>query len=247
MLSIDAVNVLLRIFKKSLFGRVQTPFELFRNYNWGENEWKEFFFVVLDRSYDTPTEQWNMEIRRELQINLKQEVGRFKEQKKLHKIANKELTHPTHEYSLDRHIVSKVRNLKWNFEEFNVTYKSEKENIRVWKYYLKKLLKEDEDTSMVKPSLTVDINKNQLVEFWDELKLKFMPSKDELERQYILKVMILIYQKHFETLRELRTLPYWLKLLEFPDLKSCHFLLLQFILASLSVKGRDDSIANNNY
>lgn len=137
--------------------------------------------------------------------------------------------------------------MKWNFEEFNVCYKSEKENIRVWKYYLKKLLKDDDNESTLKPSLTIDINKNQLVEFWDELKLKFMPSKDEVEKQYILKVMILIYQKNFEILRELRTLPYWLKLLEFPDLKSCHFLLLQFILASLSVKGKDDSIAVNNY
>ena len=44
--------------------------------------------------------------------------------------------------------------------------------------------------------------------------MKFMPSNNIEERQYILKVLILLYQKHFLFFKELRTLPYWLRLLE---------------------------------
>jgi len=35
----EAVNIILKLFKRSLFKKVQTPLELFTNYNWEETEW----------------------------------------------------------------------------------------------------------------------------------------------------------------------------------------------------------------
>lgn len=51
--------------------------------------------------------------------------------------------------------------------------------------------------------------------------------------------MILLYTKHHTLLKELRTMPYWLKLLELNEYKKSHFLILQFILSALSVPNKE--------
>ena len=51
-------------------------------------------------------------------------------------------------------------------------YKTDKDEIFIWKFYLKKLIDDTES----KPCLRVELNKNQVIDFWDELKLKFMPN-----------------------------------------------------------------------
>ena len=57
--------------------------------------------------------------------------------------------------------------------------------------------------------------------------------------------MLLLYTKNHKTLREVRTLPYWLKLLELEEYKKSRFLILQFILSVLSVPTKE--IASLNY
>ncbi len=55
-----------------------------------------------------------------------------------------------------------------------------------------KLLNEGDEFSGSKPKIEIDIKKT-VVEFWDELKIKFMPSLKQEERVVILKVLILVY------------------------------------------------------
>jgi hypothetical protein len=64
----------------------------------------------------------------------------------------------------------------------------------VWKFYLQKLLNEGNESTGNKAFLTLTIKNNQVIEFWDELKLKFMPSQKKDERRLILKVLILLYK-----------------------------------------------------
>lgn len=66
-----------------------------------------------------------------------------------------------------------------------------------------------------------------------------MTTQDNQEREIILKVMILIYQRNFLVLKEIRTLPYWLKLLTNAEYKKSHVLILQLVLQSLGVSNEE--------
>jgi hypothetical protein len=65
----------------------------------------------------------------------------------------KTISHPALMFNSQQVVVSDVSHLKWNFEEFNVSYSVYQDQFRVWKYYLSKLL----DDKPLKPCLTVEI------------------------------------------------------------------------------------------
>ena len=48
-----------------------------------------------------------------------------------------------------------MNNLRWNYEEFRVNYSIDQQKIKVWKYYLQRLLNEQGD----KPKHEIDIKK----------------------------------------------------------------------------------------
>ena len=51
--------------------------------------------------------------------------------------------------------------------------------------------------------------------------------------------MILLYQKYNDKLKELRTIPYWVKLLEDDQYKDSHFWILQLLLAAITVQDKN--------
>ncbi|CDW89296.1 UNKNOWN [Stylonychia lemnae] len=242
---LDGVNVLLRIFKKSLFLQVETSAELFKNYNWDEYEWSQFFKIIHSGNLDKPEVQWNDGVKQELVQNLKEEVDRFMKEKLKHTYimsdSFRELLHPVHYYDADHQIKSRVKNLKWNYNEFRVNFSVDRKMFRVWKYYLSRLLVENGE----KPKIDLKIQKSKLMIFWDELQQQFMPSESVEEREIILKVMILLYSKNYHIIQEFRTLPYWLRLLRLKEYKRSHFLILQLIITILSVQNQE--IAEINY
>jgi hypothetical protein len=63
---------------------VETPVELFTSLAWQEAEWEEFFSLVTYKKYDTATEQWNDDTRKELKEKLMHELNEFIEAKKIH-------------------------------------------------------------------------------------------------------------------------------------------------------------------
>jgi len=103
-----------------------------------------------------------------------------------------QLTHPTHFFEGKR-ILSKVKNLRWNYEELRLLPFENTNQLRVGKYYLQKLLNEGNEYSNFRPYLTVNIQKLEAIEFWDSLKTKFYPSQSDEERILILKVIIILY------------------------------------------------------
>jgi hypothetical protein len=132
--------------------------------------------------------------------------------------------------------------LKWNHSEFKVEYLCLKDKYMVWKYYLRKLLKEEGLGDRERPSLSVDVK--EPAAFWHELKIKFMSTFDEDEQITILKTMIVLYNHHSKTLKELKSLPYWLRLMEQPSLTHCHFVLMQLMHVALSVSDTESREKN---
>ena len=135
-----------------------------------------------------------------------------------------------------------MQHLKWNYQEYTINYSCEKQLCKVWKYYLTELLVEGEFKSEAnprgtKPTLHRDLQAEHVIDLWDHLTMKFMPSSptnmDKETRRLILKIMILLYQKYSERLGVLKTLPFWLRFLEDPKEHKLHFLALQMVLAAL--------------
>jgi hypothetical protein len=62
--------------------------------------------------------------------------------------------------------------------------------------------------------------------FLDELISKFIASSDANEHEIILMTICILYRKHFERIGPLRSLPFWLKLINLEQNKSRHFLML---------------------
>lgn len=88
---------------------------------------------------------WNDETRSDLKSTLLRELNEFIEAKKIHKSvvdggSSKELVLPNHEFNRDKKVISRWKNLKWNYMEFQVNYGCLSSKYLVWRYYLTKLL-----------------------------------------------------------------------------------------------------------
>ena len=79
--------------------------------------------------------------------------------------------------------------------EFHVKYACLNHKYLVWKYYLTKLLEDKLLDERKRPYLTTIIEKP--INFWNELKIKFMSSYDESEHRIILKTMCTLYNSFF--------------------------------------------------
>ena len=90
------------------------------------------------------------------------------------------------------------QHLKWNFEEFQITFTYKKSKTQIWKYYLQELVLEPKkyDDNMV-PKLHDDFKEEDAKKLWDHLLEVFVPestrNENLAERQLILKCMILLY------------------------------------------------------
>ena len=112
-------NALLnRIFPKPLIKKI----DMGKNSNeWKPETWKEFFHL-LRQEYNTVTEQWNNECRRELKESLRKAAIDYL---KVKYEANGE-------------------KIMWNYEEFKVEYKYLENKCKVGKYYVKDLIKKND-------------------------------------------------------------------------------------------------------
>ena len=113
--------------------------------SWQDQEWEDFLWKITNKNYDSATEQWNDETREELKGKLQSELNEFLEAKKIHKLVinddtKRELVLPNHEFNRAKKVISRCKNLKWNFMEFSVKYNCLNTQFLVWKYYLNKLL-----------------------------------------------------------------------------------------------------------
>lgn len=72
--------------------------------------------------------------------------------------------------------------------------------------------------------------------FWNELLMQFMASMDPKEQKMIIMTMCVVYRQNFEQVMDMKTIPYWLKLIQHPEFTHVHFLLLQLLHVSLTVR-----------
>lgn len=98
-----------------------------------------------------------------------------------------------------------VNNVKWNNEEFEIEYPSLKNLHKVGKYYLAILVNEKPIVPYLIEVITSPIT------FWNELETSFHSDDDTEARIYIVKTLIIMYQKHFQMIKELKSLPFWIK------------------------------------
>lgn len=73
---------------------------------------------------------------------------------------------PNHEYNREKKIVSRAINIRWNYKEFKVEYKSLQGLQQVGKYYLVKLLVENRERQEL-PKFACDISDPK--EFFEDL------------------------------------------------------------------------------
>ena len=110
--------------------------------------------------------------------------------------------------------------IKWNYAEFEVQYdESLKDEYFVGSYYLKKLLKTDTNATSLKAVKDPDV-------FWNQLQVSFMASTDKRKQYQILMTLCQLYKDKWADIGKIKSLGYWMCLMQKQDYAHCHFLLL---------------------
>lgn len=221
-----ACSLLIRLVPKCLLSRISTSQSDISK--WGLPHWEEFF-GVLSQNFNTPTEQWNDACRKELLSKVKNaDEGFFRKRRD---ITEKEITLNNNDINIPE---SKLLSLKWNYEEFSIEYEALRPKFLVWKYYLSCLIRDKEN-----PIITIAIS--QPLRLWNELNTSFISSLDELEKEKILKTLILLYRFHYHHIREINAIPYWVHLLRFEENEILRYLILQLLFCSFT---REENTVN---
>ena len=63
-------------------------------------------------------------------------------------------------------------------------------------------------------------------QFWDQLQVAFMVSVDASEQRKILQTLCQLYKDKWGQIGKIKSLGYWLRLIEKKEYEHCHFLLL---------------------
>ena len=230
----QAVKLMTRMFQKPLFYKVDDADELFKQSSWSRWEWKQFF-TKLSGNYNTATEQWNSKTRNELYDCILKEVDNYIS---VHKefehsrtnSARKSLSFSQNKYP---HISSGAKYLRWNNDEFEVDYPSLRNLCQVGKYYLAILLNEKPIVPYMIEVITDPIK------FWGQLGIRYHCTQSVEEKVLMIKVMINMYQKHYQMIKQMMCLPYWVKLLTKESHPHIHFWVLQLIYNALNVPFED--------
>lgn len=163
-----AVKVVLRMFQKSLFYKVEGADDLFKEYSWTRVEWEQFF-MKIKLNYNTATEQWNKQIRSELEDSILKQIENYVYYQKdlIYSKERTKLEHPVLGFDSNKAVVMVEKSIKWNHQEYEVEYPSLKTLYKVGKYYLSVLLNEKPVVPYLIEIITSPIT------FWNELNTRF--------------------------------------------------------------------------
>lgn len=236
--NIDAVALLRRLIPKSLFRHVNTSTTDITK--WAIIQWEELF-IQLENDYDTPTEQWNLESRKELRVKLLESQEdfyiRWKPLEDSHLSSIIVEIEMAGNLSKSKELALKVLQLRWNYEEFEINYAILEQKLPVGDYYIEELFEEKQN-----PELKIEIiNPSRL---FDELIVKLIASGNFYVKVKVLQTLTLLYKNYYEKIKELTFMPYLIKLLQsyaYPEFK---YLVLQQLYLSLSVPNTQLASAN---
>lgn len=209
--NIENCSLIARMFPRSILRKVDAE----KSYtDWEPAHWKEFF-ALLQNNYNTTTEQWNEECRKELIIKIRATVLSYLQEK----------------YNNGP--------VKWNREEFQVSYTCLEHKCLVDNYYLTELVLSDESQN---PYLKEPVANPQ--RFWSRLIIRFFEETKKEQEKMILAAMILIYGEYSDLIGECEMLPHFVHLL---GRQERHLTLPVVKLVLATVKAEDDKVFKGNY
>ena len=205
----EMIQTLSNLLPKSLFEKIQIDPEPF---NW-INEWDDFLQIMKQNILEAKV-IWNEECRNELIKYLEKKCHEFDEVNFPKKIKNElkggsekenslneintniNLKESTDEF--DKELFLKISKISINYQKFSLNYISLKNEIFVWKYYLKELIKETRGM----PTFTTEIENPK--KLWKniiyEICLEEVPEKIVT----MLKVLILLYKQYYTAKKKFR-------------------------------------------
>ena len=203
----EMIKTLLNIFPNSLFEKIQMDPD---PYNW-INEWDDFL-QNIKQNYAESKLIWNEECRNELikyldlkfdefdEINytkILEKIDKEEKENNLNKINVEEISFEF-EQDYDKKLFEKLEDISIEYSNYKMEYITLKNEVFVWKYYLKKLIKEDQGI----PTFVIEIENPK--KLWKKIKTEiFLENKPE-RIVVMLKVLILLYKNYYSNKRKSR-------------------------------------------
>ena len=204
--NIEMINILINLFPKTLFEKVQNDPEPM---NW-INEWDEFLKIIL-QDYSEPKTVWNGDCREELIKFLENIFIDYEKRTNINKSdKNKNLMksniNEINTKEINDNEIDKLNKISYensadkipNYKNIKMNYKTLQNQIFVWKYYLKKLIKENQGY----PSFNIEIENPK--KLWKSIKKEMYLEKNSSRLIIMLKVLILLYKNYYQIKRKIR-------------------------------------------
>ena len=193
----EMIQTLYNLFPQSLFIKIQMEPEPF---NW-INEWEDFL-MIIKQDYEEAKLIWNQKCRNELiqyletkciefdEINLNQKVRRdLKETNNLNGINSYDNSFESFD-EFDREFFINMSNITIDYQKYKMNYITLQDEVFVWKYYLKKLIKVVQGT----PTFVLDIENPK--KLWKFIKMEICLQNKPERIVIMLKVLILLYKNY---------------------------------------------------
>ena len=204
--NIEMIRILMNLFPITLFEKIQIEPEPI---NW-INEWDEFF-KNLPLDFSEAKLIWNEDCRNELiqfledilinyeKINIPYKMNKFEEEINFNQSENNCISiddniNELNEY--DKSFFEKMKLTTINYKNIKLNYNTLKKEVFVWKYYLKKLIKENQGI----PSFNIDIENPK--KLWKNIKKEICLEKSSERLVTMLKVLILLYKNYYQLKRK---------------------------------------------
>ena len=198
----EMIQILYNLFPNIIFEKIQIDPDTF---NW-INEWDDFL-IIIKQNYSEPKLIWNEECRNELIKYLEKILNEFDEINfkkilKKEKIEKEEKENNINEINIiensvesdnefNKEFFDKVSNIKVDYQNYKMNYTTLKNEIFVWKYYLTKLIKENQGI----PSFVIEIDNPK--KLWKKIKLEICLEKRPEKIVIMLKILILLYKNYY--------------------------------------------------
>ena len=205
--NVEMIQVLFNLFPKSLFENIQIDPKPF---NW-INEWDDFL-QNINKNYSESKLIWNEECRDELSKYLEKILKEFDKvifSKKIDEDNKNEKENNLNKMNIceksskplkefEKESFFEINNNSVDYLNYKMDYITLKNEVFVWKYYLKKLIKEEQGN----PSFIVEIEKPK--KLWKQIKLEICLENKPERIILMLKVLILLYKNYNSNKRKYR-------------------------------------------
>lgn len=187
------------------------------NLNWN------MFFYQFTQNHAMPDLIWNHKTREELRESLEREIGQFNSDKELHA----------------------TQLISWNFGEFEVTYTSLGEEIKIGNYYLRLLLSQENSISD-ETNLTNRLFIKNPYDFFNNLYHRFLSNSKLSMKSDCLQAMSIIYGEYVEEIGPFNDIKFVVQILENSVSRVLRDRIVQFLEKLIKNKLNVKSLIDSN-